>query len=139
MTLYYNTDTFELRDFSDSFMEELRTNGNPKFNQWTIAPPRPTEDHYWSSGSWVAPNAAVPPTVSARQVRIWLIQNGISLSSVEASINNIEDPILKEITKVEWEYAPYIERNHPMLATLAQALGLTQEQLDQAFIQAQNI
>lgn len=85
------------------------------------------------------PISVIPQTISARQVRIWLIQNGIQLSAVESAIETIEDPTLKEITKVEWEYAPYIERNHPMLTPLAQVLGLTQQQLDQAFIEGSQI
>jgi hypothetical protein len=32
-----------------------------------------------------------------------------------------------------------VERNHPMLAPLAQALGLTENQVDTAFIEAQYI
>jgi len=54
------------------------------------------------------------PRISARQVRLWLIQNGVQLSSVEAAIDTIEDLTIREITRVEWEYAPYIERNHPI-------------------------
>ena len=77
--------------------------------------------------------------VSARQVRIWIIQHGISLQQVELAIDSISDPTMRDITKVEWEYAPYIERNHPMLPVLAQALGLTEDILDRAFIEANAI
>jgi hypothetical protein len=79
------------------------------------------------------------PKVSARQVRLWLIQNGISLQSVYDAINTIEDPSLRDSVAVEWEYAPYIERSHPMLIPLGQNLGLTEPQIDQAFIEASNI
>jgi hypothetical protein len=40
---------------------------------------------------------------------------------------------------VEWKYAPYIERNHPMLVSLAQSLGLTESDIDRAFVEASNI
>jgi hypothetical protein len=40
---------------------------------------------------------------------------------------------------VEWEYAPYVERSHPMLVPLAATLGLTEEQVDQAFVEAATI
>jgi len=76
------------------------------------------------------------PRVSARQVRLWLINRGISLSSVERAIDSIEDPILREKTRVEWEYAPYIEKSHPMLVPLSLALGLSEEDLNNAFIEA---
>jgi hypothetical protein len=76
------------------------------------------------------------PKVSARQVRLWLIQNGISLQSVYDAINTIEDPSLRDSVAVEWEYAPYIERSHPMLVPLAQSLGLSESDIDRAFSEA---
>jgi hypothetical protein len=78
----------------------------------------------------------VPATISARQIRLWLINNGYSLANVEAAINSISDQAIRDSTLVEWEYAPYIERSHPMLIPLASALGLTEQQVDQAFIEA---
>lgn len=83
---------------------------------------------------WVVVPVSVPETISARQIRLWLIDNNISLASVEAVINSIEDVQLRERTLVEWEYAPYIERSHPLLEALASNLGLTNEQIDQGFI-----
>jgi len=83
---------------------------------------------------WVEIMPIVPETISARQIRLWLIDNNISLSSVEAAINGIVDENLREKTLVEWEYAPYIERSHPLLEALASSLGLTNEQIDQGFI-----
>jgi hypothetical protein len=79
------------------------------------------------------------PKISARQVRLWLLQNGISLDSVYQAINNIEDSTLRDSVIVEWEYAPYIERNHAMLVPLAQSLGLTESDIDRAFIEASNL
>ncbi|NBT57156.1 hypothetical protein EBT16_00070 [bacterium] len=79
------------------------------------------------------------PKVSARQVRLWLIQNGISLQAVYDAINAIEDPSLRDSVAVEWEYAPYIERSHPMLIPLAMGLGLTENDVDRAFAEANSI
>lgn len=81
----------------------------------------------------------IPETISARQVRLWLIDNDISLTSVEAAIDTIVNEKLREKTKVEWEYAPYIERNHPLIESLAQYLGLTTEQIDQGFVIASQL
>jgi len=81
----------------------------------------------------------IPESVSARQVRLWLIDNNIALSNVEAAINTIEDMKLREKTKIEWEYAPYIERTHPLVNSLAQYLGLSHEQIDQGFIDASKL
>lgn len=88
---------------------------------------------------WVSTPIVVPSTVSARQIRLWLIDNGIALSSVENAINTMEDEILKQKTLVEWEYAPYIERNHPLVNVLGEMLGLNAEQIDQGFIAASQL
>lgn len=75
-------------------------------------------------------------SVSARQVRLWLVQHGVSLAAVAGAIDGIEDPATREAVRVEWEYAPYIERSHPMLVPLGAALGLSEEQIDAAFVEA---
>lgn len=139
MSLYYNNDNYELKEIDDNLVEEWRLSGNPKYDYYILAPIKPTEDAIWNNGSWIIPQPVVPSTVSARQVRIWLIQHGISLEQVYIAIDSIQDTVMRDITKVEWEYAPYIERNHPMLPVLAQALGLTEDILDQAFIEANAI
>lgn len=78
----------------------------------------------------------IPASISPRQIRLWLIDHNISLSNIDDAINNIEDIYLKEKTKVEWQYSPYIERQHPMISMLGQQLGLNSEQIDAAFIEA---
>jgi hypothetical protein len=86
-----------------------------------------------------AVDESVPTSVSARQIRLWLVRHGISLVQVETAINAIPDQMQRDLVRVEWEYAPYVERTHPMLIPLAAALGLTEQQVDQAFIEASNI
>lgn len=81
----------------------------------------------------------VPNSISARQIRLWLVQNGIPIQNILNAINNIQDPIVKESVSIEWEYAPYIERTHPMLVPIAQQLGLSESDIDQAFIEASQI
>lgn len=78
----------------------------------------------------------VPESISARQIRLWLIRNGISLAQVDAAIDAIPDQLQRDSVRVEWDYAPYVERSHPMLVPLAAALGLTEQQVDQAFVEA---
>jgi len=81
-------------------------------------------------------NSPVPESVSARQIRLWLVRNGISLATVETAIDAIPDQQTRDSVRVEWEYAPYVERAHPWLVPMAQALGMTELQLDQAFREA---
>jgi hypothetical protein len=87
----------------------------------------------------VVPPEPPPATVSARQIRLWLLGRGVSMAAVDAAIDAIPDAAQRDSVRVEWEYAPYVERSHPMLVPLAAALGLTEEQVDQAFVEAATI
>lgn len=79
---------------------------------------------------------AVPLTVSARQIRLWLIANGFSMASVDAAIDGIQDQQQRDLVRVEWEYAPWVERTHSALQSLAGVLGLDPSMVDQAFTEA---
>jgi hypothetical protein len=70
---------------------------------------------------------------------LWLLQNGISLQMVYDAILTIEDTLTRDSVSIEWEYAPYIERSHPMLVPLGQALGLSESDIDRGFTEAVNI
>lgn len=83
--------------------------------------------------------ASPPRAISARQIRLWLISNGVTLAQVQAAIAAIEDPAARDATAVEWEYAPYVERSHPMLVPLAAALGLASADVDRAFAEAASL
>ena len=87
----------------------------------------------------IVPPEPTPATCSARQIRLWLLRQGIQLAQVDAAIDAIPDQLQRDSVRVEWDYAPYVERSHPMLVPLAQALGLTEQQVDQAFIEASGI
>ncbi len=79
---------------------------------------------------------AVPPSVTARQIRLWLVGHGVTMAAIDDAISSITDQPTRDSVRVEWEYAPYVERSHPWLVPLASALGLTEEQVDQAFREA---
>ena len=80
--------------------------------------------------------SGVPASVSARQIRLYLVRQGIQLSQVDAAIDAIPDAQAREECRVEWDYAPYVNRAHPMLIPLAAALGLSESQVDEAFREA---
>ena len=82
---------------------------------------------------------AVPVSVTARQIRLWLVRHGVSLAAVDAAIDAIHDQQQRQECRVEWDYAPYVERSHPMLVPLAAALGLDEAQVDDAFREAATI
>lgn len=70
------------------------------------------------------------PPLTASQMRLGLVTNGISLSQVEAAIAAIEDPQDKAVAEIEWEYASQFLRTHPLIEQIGAALGLTPEQID---------
>ena len=78
----------------------------------------------------------VPESVSARQIRLWLVTHGIPLATVDATIDSIADQATRDTVRVEWDYAPYVERSHRFLVPLAAALGLDEAAVDQAFREA---
>ena len=78
----------------------------------------------------------VPPSISARQARLWLIRNGITLATVDQTIAAIPDAMTRESVRVEWEYGTEVHRASQFVAQLGATLGLTSERLDAAFREA---
>jgi len=79
---------------------------------------------------YVAPPPVVPQSVTPRQVRLVLLEQGL-LASVEAMIAQQD-----EATKISWQYASEFRRNDPLLNQLAINLNLTSQQIDEFFIAA---
>lgn len=129
----------EIRDIPEQLMQAWVDAGNPKAAEWTLLPMRPSQAHQWIGGAWVLPPQPLPESVTARQIRLWLVQNGVSLAAVEAAIDAIPGQQTRDSVRVEWEYAPYVERSHPMLIPLAAALGLSETQVDDAFREASGL
>jgi hypothetical protein len=78
----------------------------------------------------------LPDTCTPRQLRIALIQNGISPSLIDSQINAITDSVEREIAYAEWEYALEIKKDHPLVEMMAINLNLTKQQVDNIFILA---
>jgi hypothetical protein len=84
---------------------------------------------------------ATPVAVRSAQLRQWLIDND-KLAAVEAAFENPAywpDEKARLKAKARWEYEVNVVRADPMVAALGQLLGLTSEQIDQAFIAAEQI
>jgi hypothetical protein len=81
----------------------------------------------------------VPPTITARQARLWLVRHGIALAQVDAAIASIPEAITRESVRVEWEYGTEVHRSSAWLAALGPALGLDASTLDTAFREAAGI
>ena len=85
------------------------------------------------------PVVVVPQTISQMGMRLQLILSGIPIASIYAMINAIPDVAQKERVYSKWEYAVYFHRNDATLNQMATALGLTQLQVDNLFINGNKI
>lgn len=97
--------------------------------------PVPTADaSLWRwNGSEITAITPVPQSITPRQTRLLLLQQG-KLTEVEAMIAQQD-----EATRITWEYATVFMRNDPLLNSLAIGMGWTSATLDQFFIDASNL
>lgn len=102
--------------------------------QWTGEPACTQEE--FDALEWPLPPGP-PTTVSMRQARLALLGAGL-LPQVEAAFDQMDEPD-KSAATIEWEYATELRRDHPLVASLAAALGLTEQQVDDLFIAASQI
>jgi AraC-like DNA-binding protein len=92
-------------------------------------------EHLAAAAVTAAEQAAyVPQSVPMWTVRVVLQNNGM-LEQAQAIIDASENNALKAI----WEYGNFAERNSPTMLSLASALGISEEQLDQLFRDAGNL
>ena len=110
-----------------------------------IAPPpfNPVnQGAFFREGAWVVetavPRVIVPASVTPRQARLALLQIG-KLDAVSAALAAIPDPARRTAAQIEWEYATVIERNSPLVQSLAAGLGLTAPAIDALFEAASRI
>lgn len=71
-------------------------------------------------------------SVTPRQIRIALIQSGISLTAIESMIDSLPEP-QKSVAKITWEYSVEFQRNNSLLVQMAPLLGLTETDVDNLF------
>ncbi len=58
------------------------------------------------------------------------LPNSITLLAIESYVASASDDI-----RLEWDYATYVERNHPLLNDVAADFGITADMLDIIFVQ----
>lgn len=76
------------------------------------------------------------PPLTARQLRLTLVRNGFSLSTIDAAIDALPAGQEKDEARIEWEYATTFDRLSATLITIASALGMSAEQIDTLWAQA---
>jgi hypothetical protein len=77
----------------------------------------------------------VPDSVTAVQIRLWLVAHGITLEQVDAAIAALPDET-REATRIEWEYSTTVHRSHGMLVAMAASFGMDAAAIDAAFVEA---
>jgi hypothetical protein len=81
------------------------------------------------------PAPVVPQSITMRQCRLQLLATG-KLALVDAAIAAMPSP-QKEAAQIEWDYSAVVQRDSPLIAQLAPALGWnTADDIDAQFIAA---
>ena len=86
----------------------------------------------WNGTAW----SNVPKVyreITARQLRLALLSIGIHEADVDMKLVN--DPA----GMVEWKYASYYKRSHPLVDGLGPLFGITPEQIDSLWLWAQEL
>lgn len=110
---------------------------NPQVRQWLIDNSA-TTIHQYVPPTEIEIRASMFP-LTARQFRIGLVRGGISIAAVTAAIEAMPDSPAKDEARIEWEYATTFNRTHPLIETVATALGLTPTQVDDMWTSAANL
>jgi hypothetical protein len=79
--------------------------------------------------------AAVPDSITAVQIRLWMLNHNITADQVDAAIAALPDET-REATRIEWEYSGTIHRASSTLVAMATAFGLDSAAVDAAFAEA---
>lgn len=75
----------------------------------------------------------VPSEITMRQARLVLLGAGL-LSGVQTAINAMPEPA-RSAANIEWEYSNTVLRHNGFVSVLGPMLGLTEQQIDQLFIE----
>jgi hypothetical protein len=98
--------------------EDIAAIGLIPYTPETPPPPPPPEE--------VEPAVAQAEKypLTRKQLRIGLLQAGISEANVLAAIDAMPDPMEKALAKIEWEDAHEYQFDHPLVQTLTAGFGI---------------
>ena len=81
------------------------------------------------------PAASLIPDITARQLRLWLLSQGVSLVDVDNAIAALPAD-QREAARVEWEYSAVYRRTHPLIESIGDMLQFTDAEIDTGFLAA---
>ncbi len=98
-----------------------------------------TQTCTWENCSWVITEIPiqVPETIPNWSLRAQLQIIGL-FNNVQSMIDNLTGNE-KIIAMQQWEYGNQIQRYHPLVIQIGTELGLSSQQIDQIFIDANNL
>ena len=86
--------------------------------------------------TWVPVSPQVPDEVSNQQLRLALIEWGISPKLISNAIDAMPEGLAQEKAYTAWWQSNFIRRDHPMIEQFRPMLNLTPAQVDDLFILA---
>ncbi len=92
----------------------------------------PSERGYSATAPAVEPGPVALAPLTARQLRLGLLQIGIKPADVTAAISALPED-QRDVAEIEWDYASEYRRDHPLIAALGASFDLTTEQIDDAW------
>ena len=81
-----------------------------------------------------ATKPVIPQSVTPRQAKLSLAMGGV-YDEIIAILEGLPEP-QKTLSKIEWDYATEFKRSHMLVHQMKQAMGWTDEFVDELFINA---
>ena len=112
----------------------VAADGSEQITNWRLDAPQPSRKEI-ESVVIPEPNLAL----TARQARLWLLSVGLNDNAVRGQIARIPDEKQRAAALIEWEYSVEIHIDHPLVQSIAAALGFGPTLLRAAFETARNL
>ena len=128
---------------------QLRTETDPAVIEtltrkgWVETPQPPhdptTQNCIWQDCQWVISPIIIPvPSI----IPNWSLRAQLQIIGLFDNVQTMIDNLTgteKIVAVQQWEYGNQVERNHPLIIQIGTELGLTSQQIDQIFIDANNL